>query len=172
MADEHEFHVDRTGILLFAGALGETNPIYYDEAFAKATALGGVIAPPTFAISSAHWNPDYGLKGIRKIPAPKPRPPKAEGGAGGGGGGGSGAGGGGSLARVLHGEQRFEYHQPIRPGMQLTVVTKPGRTWTKEGRKGGSLRFSETVSEYRDEKGDLVVTATSVGVLTQKAVEQ
>jgi hypothetical protein len=28
------------------------------------------------------------------------------------------------------------------------------------------------VSEYRDEKGELVVTATSVGVLTQKAVEQ
>jgi hypothetical protein len=166
MADEHEFHVDRTGILLFASALGETNPIYYDEAQAKATALGGVIAPPTFAIASAHWNPDYGLKGVRKIPAPKPRAARSEGAGGGGG------GGGGSLARVLHGEQRFEYHKPIRPGMKLTVTTQPGKTWTKEGKKGGSLRFSESVSEYRDEKGELVVTATSVGVLTEKAVAQ
>lgn len=164
MADEHEFHVDRTGILLFASALGETNPIYYDEAHAKTTPLGGVIAPPTFAISSAHWNPDYGLRGIRKIPASKPRPAVlAER---------SGGGGGGSLARVLHGEQRFEYHRPIRPGMKLTVTTKPGKTWTKEGKRGGSLRFSESVSEYRDEAGELVVTATSVGVLTEKAVEQ
>jgi hypothetical protein len=170
MADdhEHEFHVDRTGILLFASALGETNPIYYDHGYAESTALGGVIAPPTFAISSAHWNPDYGLKGIRKIPAPRPKPARAEGADAGGGGG----GGGGSLARVLHGEQRFEYHQPIRPGMRLTVTTRPGKTWTKEGKKGGSLRFSESVSEYRDEKGELVVTATSVGVLTEKAVAQ
>jgi acyl dehydratase len=168
MADDHEFHVDRTGILLFASALGETNPIYYDEKHAKATPLGGVIAPPTFAISSAHWNPDYGLRGVRKIPAPKPRPPRTEGEAGAGGGG----GGGGNLARVLHGEQRFEYHQPIRPGMKLTVTSRPGKTWTKEGKRGGSLRFSETVTELRDEKGELVVTTTSIGVLTEKAVEQ
>ena len=73
---------------------------------------------------------------------------------------------------MLHGEQRFEYHKPIRPGMTLTVTTKPGKTWTKEGKRGGSLRFSESVSEYRDEAGELVVTATSVGVLTEKAVEQ
>jgi len=56
--------------------------------------------------------------------------------------------------------------------MKLTVTTKPGQTWTKEGKRGGTLRFSESVSEYRDEKGELVVTATSVGVLTEKAVEQ
>ena len=166
MSNGYRFPVDRTGILLFASALGETNPIYYDEAHAKTTPLGGVIAPPTFAISSAHWNPDFGLRGIRKIPAPKPRPPVAQ--AGGEAGGRSGGG----LARLLHGEQRFEYHQPIRPGMKLTVATKPGKTWTKEGKRGGSLRFSESVSEYRDEKGELVVTTTSVSVLTEKAVEQ
>lgn len=170
MADEdgHVFHVDRTGILLFASALGETNPIYCDEQYAKGTPLGGVIAPPTFAISSAHWNPDYGLRGIRRLPAAKPRPPKpAEGGSREG-----GSGGGGSLARVLHGEQRFEYHQPLRPGMKLTVTTRPGKTWTRDGKRGGTLRFSESVSEYRDEQGALVVTATSVGVLTEKAVSQ
>lgn len=164
MADEYEFHVDRTGILLFASALGETNPIYYDEGHARGTPLGSVIAPPTFAISSAHWNPDYGLRGIRRIPPPRPKPPRE---------GGHGEGGGaGSLARVLHGEQHFEYHRPIRPGMKLVVSTRPGKTWTREGKRGGSLRFSESVSEYRDEAGELVLTATSVGVLTEKAVEQ
>lgn len=165
--DGHDFHVDRTGILLFASALGETNPIYWDERYAEGTPLGGEIAPPTFAISSAHWNPDYGLRGIRRIPAAKPRPPKAE-----AAGRESGGGGAGSLARVLHGEQRFEYHQPLRPGMTLTVTTRPGRTWSKDGKRGGTLRFSETVSEYRDAQGALVVTATSVGVLTEKAVAQ
>jgi len=164
MSDGHSFHVDRTGILLFASALGETNPIYWDEEAAKATSLGGVIAPPTFAISSAHWNPDYALKGIRRIPASKPRPAAATGGGGGGGGGGM------NIARVLHGEQRFEYHEPVRPGMKLTVTTKPGKTWSKEGKKGGTMNFSETITEYRDEKGALVVVATSVGIVTEKAV--
>jgi hypothetical protein len=56
--------------------------------------------------------------------------------------------------------------------MKLTVTTRPGKTWTKEGKRGGSLRFSETVTELRDEKGELVVTTTSIGVLTEKAVEQ
>ena len=163
MSDDFTFPVDRTGILLFASALGETNPVYWDEEHARATPLGGVIAPPTFPIAAAHWNPDYALRGVRRIPAPRPRPAKAQ--------PGGGAGGGGSLARILHGEQHFEYHQPLRPGQRLTVSSRPGRSWTKEGKRGGALRFNETITEYRDEQGALVVTATSVGVLTEKAVE-
>ena len=48
MADEFGFPVDLSSILLFAGALDETNPIYYDEEHARRTPLGGVIAPPTW----------------------------------------------------------------------------------------------------------------------------
>ena len=58
----------------------------------------------------------------------------------------------------------------MRPGMRLTATSRPGRTWEKEGKRGGKLRFSETVTELRDERGDLVVTATSVGIITEKAV--
>ena len=39
MADDYPFPVDRTSIMLFASALGETNPIYYDEAYAEKTPL-------------------------------------------------------------------------------------------------------------------------------------
>jgi acyl-coenzyme A thioesterase PaaI-like protein len=76
-----------------------------------------------------------------------------------------------NIARVLHGEQRFEYFKPLRPGMKLTVTTKPGKTWSKEGKKGGTMKFSESVSEFRDENGELVVVATGVGIVTEKAVE-
>ena len=81
------------------------------------------------------------------------------------------SGGDGGLTRGLHGEQRFEYHKPVRPGMRLTIRTRPGKSWEKEGRRGGSMRFSESISEYRDEEGELVVTAVSVGIVTSKAVE-
>jgi acyl dehydratase len=166
MADDFRFPVDLTAIMLFASALGETNRIYYDEEYAAATPLGGVIAPPTFAIASAHWSPDYPLRGVRRIPAASgeraARPAATAQAA---------SGGGGGLTRGLHGEQRFEYHAPLRPGMRLTVSTRPGRSWEKQGRRGGTLRFSESISEYRDENGDLVVTAVSVGVVTARAVE-
>jgi acyl dehydratase len=165
MSDGYRFPVDRTGILTFAASLGETNRIYYDEEYAKEK-LGGVIAPPTFSASTSHWNPFGGLRGVRRIPAP---PPKPEGQS-------EGEGrkerrGGGDISRLLHGEQRFEYHKPMRPGMVLTVTGRPGKSWEKAGRRGGKLRFNETISEYRDEQGELVVTATSVGIITEKAVE-
>ena len=162
---EYDFPVDRTAILTFAAAIGETNPIYWDAASAQSTPLGDVIAPPTFGVSSAHWNPNYGLRGTRTIPPRVEAPPsesKAR----------SGGGGGGSLARVLHGEQRFSYHKPLQPGMALRVTTRPGKAWEKEGKKGGKLKFTETITEYRDAAGELVLVATSVGVLTEKAVEQ
>ena len=160
---EYEFPVDRTAILNFAAAIGETNPIYWDAASAAGTPLGEVIAPPTFGVAAAHWNPNFGLRGIRRIP-PRVEPPESE--------AKPRSGGGGGLARVLHGEQRFEYHKPMQPGMKLRVTTRPGKSWEKEGKKGGKLKFTETVSEYRDESGELVLVATSVGVLTEKAVER
>jgi hypothetical protein len=168
MAD-HRFPVDRTAIMLFASAIGETNPIYWDEEAAAATPLGGVIAPPTFSTASSQWDPAYGLRGVRQIPAAPPAPQEAAG--GGRSGGGGDQSGGGSLARVLHGEERYEYFQPLRPGMELRVSTRAGKTWEKEGRRGGKLRFSESVREYRDEAGELVLRATTVGVVTSQAVE-
>lgn len=40
--------VERSMIRRFAEAIGDQNPLYYDEEFARATRWGGVIAPPTF----------------------------------------------------------------------------------------------------------------------------
>jgi hypothetical protein len=169
MAEGFRFHVDRTAILTFASALGETNPIYWDEDHAGRTPLAGVIAPPTFAAAAAHWDPIYGLRGVRRIPAPPEaaaKPAAPDGGAGDASGGAPGG-----MARILHAEQRYEYHQPLRPGMTLTVTQRPGARWEKQGRRGGTLHFSESVSEFRDDEGRLVMTATSVGVRTSQAVE-
>lgn len=165
MSDGYPFYVDRTAIMLFASAIGETNKIYYDEEYAKGTPLGGVIAPPSFPTASSQWDGGYFLRGVRQIPEPpsksqsREEPKKAE------------KGGGGGLARGLHAEQHYHYHRPVEPGMKLGVTTKRGKTWQKEGRRGGTLHFSETVTEFRDEQGELVVTAKSIGVQTSKAVE-
>ena len=72
----------------------------------------------------------------------------------------------------LHAEQHFEFHRHIRPGDVLTVETKPGNTWERESKRAGKLTFRESITEYRDQKGELVITARSVGVTTERPVSQ
>jgi hypothetical protein len=54
----------------------------------------------------------------------------------------------------------------------LTVETKQGNTWERESKRAGKLTFRERITEYRDQKGELVVTARSVGVTTERPVER
>ena len=161
-----EFPVEASHIMMFARSIGDDNPIYHDEERAKTREPGGIIAPPTFAQASAQFDPNYGLR--PKIDGDgwfgsggKPSGAKPRGGGGGGGGGGG-----------LHAEQRFVYHRHIKPGDKLTATSKPGKTWEKQGRRSGKLVFSETVTEYRDQRGELVITATGVGVRTERPVDQ
>jgi N-terminal half of MaoC dehydratase len=156
------FPVEEGAILLFARAVGDPNPIYSDADYARGTDVGGIIAPPTFIQSSAQFDPDYPLR--PKLGQPwfgSGRNPTGVVQAGGGGSGGAG----------LHAEQEFIYHRPLRPGDILGATTRPGERWEKQGRSG-KLVFSETITEYRDEQGALVVTARGVGVRTERPVTQ
>jgi hypothetical protein len=160
MADSFEFPVDRSAVMLFARSLGDIRPEYADPDDPATKAVGGIVVPPTFVQSSAHWQPDYplDLTRPRKSGAPSQR--------------GGGEGGGGGLGRGLHAQQHYEYHHPIHAGDTLTVSTGPGERWEKQGRRGGKLLFSETITEYRNQDGILCVTARSVGVQTERAVDQ
>ena len=53
--------------------------------------------------------------------------------------------------------------------MALTVL--PGKTWEKDGRRGDKLKFQESVTEYRNQKGELMITARSVSVQTERAAD-
>ncbi len=164
-----KFPVEASHIMMFARSVGDANPIYYDEAHARTTEPGGIIAPPTFAQASAQFDPDYGLRpkigqpwfGSGRNPTGIERAPKKEG----------ASSGGGAAAGGLHAEQHFEYHRHLRPGDVLTAESKPGKTWEKEGRRAGKLVFSESVTEYRDQNGELVITARGVGVRTERVIE-
>lgn len=159
------FPVEEGMILLFARAVGDPNPIYSDRSHAAGTELGGVVAPPTFVQASAHFDPDYPLR-------PKPGEPWFGSGrnpTGAPGGGGAGTGTGGGRGTGLHAEQEFTYHRPLLAGDVLSATERPGARWEKQGRSG-KLVFSETFTEYRDEQGELVVTARTVGVMTEAPV--
>ena len=161
MATDH-FPIEAGHIMLFARSIGDTNPIYHDASAAAETEPGQVIPPPTFVQASAQFTEGYNLRPVQgqpwfgsgKEPTGVTRAP-------GGGGGGTG----------FHAEQHYEYHTPIAPGDVLRAVDKPGKSWDREGRRGGTLKFSESITEYYNQDDVLVVTARSVGVQTSRVVE-
>jgi hypothetical protein len=142
------FPVEATHIMMFARAIGDPNPAY----------AGGTIAPPTFAMAGAQFDPENPLR---------PKPGEAWFGSGREPSGQQREGAG-----VLHAEQIFEYHQPMRAGMVLTTTQRDGDTWEKESKRGGRLVFSERITEYRDvDSGELVVTIRMVGVKPEGPVK-
>ena len=157
MPDGYAFPVDRSAVMLFARSLGDIRPEYSDPEDPATRAVGGIVTPPTFVQSSAHWQPDYALDLTRPRKGPAPE---------------RGGGGGGGLGRGLHAEQHYEYHHPIHVGDTLTVTSHPGERWEKQGKRGGKLLFSESITEYRNQDGVLCVTARSIGVQTERAVDQ
>jgi acyl dehydratase len=143
-----EFPVERGHIMMFARAIGDPNPIYSDPAYAESAEVGSIIAPPTFAIAAAQFDPDYPLR-------PEPGTPWY----------GSGRGPGLALegAGGLHAEQHFVYHRLVQPGDVLSAHVENAPPWEKAG-KSGRLVFSEQITEFRDQQGALVITMRSVGV--------
>lgn len=177
-----KFTVEASHIMMFARSIGDDNPIYYDAEYAENSEPGGIIGPPTFVQASAQFDPNYGLRpkisgkgwmGSGAQPSglmPDPSEKKAASSAA------SSASSEGTRQRSggggLHAEQRYVYHRHPKVGDVLTATVRPGETWEKQGRRSGKLVFSESVTEYRDQNGDLVVTATSVGVRTERPVDQ
>lgn len=163
---EFRFPVEAGHVLTFARAIGDSSASQL-EALTSGTDAAGAESPapaipPTFLQGGAHFNPESPLR-------PRPGAPwiadvggtdEADSGKGSGGGG------------MLHAEQSFEYRRPVRPGEVLHVSTRLGETWTKEGKRGGRLTFSEQITEYRDPAGAVVVIARSVGVRTERAATE
>jgi acyl dehydratase len=151
------FPVEASHIMMFARAIGDTNPVYHDAAAAKDT---GILAPPSFPQAVAQFDPDYHLRpkpgqkwfGSAKGPSGIEGKPTSSGG--------------------LHAEQHYEYHRHVKPGDVLTVETRQGEVWEKESKRAGKLTFRERITEYRDQNGELAITARGVGVTTERPVDQ
>jgi hypothetical protein len=77
------------------------------------------------------------------------------------------------LRRVLHGGQEYTFHgPPPRAGQDLTVQTRVAEVYEKEGKRGGTMTFVVTVTEFRDEDDNLVAEARSTAIETGKPATQ
>jgi acyl dehydratase len=134
-------HVEYGKIREFARSIKDPNPIYHDPEYAKKE-VGGVMAPPTFLMTLAHWDDGEGRPHVKM-----------------------------DLRRVLHGEQEFEYLKPIYAGDVLTAVTRVTDVYEKAGSRGGTMAFVIMETEYKNQRGDLVAYTRSTTIETGQAVQ-
>jgi acyl dehydratase len=99
-------------------------------------------APPTFTMTTAFWP--------RQSDAPVPDL-------------------GLNYARVLHGEQEYEYLQPVKAGDTLTGRSRISDVYEKEGKRGGTMKFVVFETTFSNQRGEPAVVARQVIVETSKA---
>jgi acyl dehydratase len=124
------YEVSRELIRRFADAIGDANPAYRDVEAAKALGHPEVIAPPTFLTVLGFR---FGGTGPLADPAL-----------------------GLDYGRVVHGEQRFVHHRPVRAGDVLTISSS-----VDDIRDAGSNELMTTKMRITSAEGELVAEAFS-----------
>lgn len=73
------------------------------------------------------------------------------------------------LRRLLHGGEEYVFHgPPPRAGDELTMQTRIDEVYEKEGRRGGSMTFVESVTEFVDRDGNVRVECRSTAIETAR----
>jgi len=138
--------VERGKIHEFANAVLDEHPHYHDEDAARAAGLPGVVAPPTFPMVSAFFA-DAAAK-----------PPQALEGL--------------DARFILHGGQEFVYERPLVAGDVLRGEPGESKTYEKEGRRGGVMKFVEAETVYRDQRGEVVLRTRMTVIQTAGVVKE
>ena len=74
-----------------------------------------------------------------------------------------------NLARLLHGGQEFVFHgPPPKAGDVISTESWIDKVYEKEGKRGGSMRFAEMVTEYKDQNGKVVAESRTTMIETGK----
>jgi acyl dehydratase len=125
----------RASIRYFALAMGDDNPLYVDDGYARAAGYPSVIAPPTLICETcqyAHRPPDAGGYIGHEWHLPV------------------------AGCRLLRAGNEYEFRRPILPDDRISV------TWTLEdivernASRGGTQLFVTSVARYRDAAGEVV----------------
>jgi len=108
----------------FLDTIGETNPLYRDESAARAAGYAAAAVPPTYLFCLEMMDAAEPFEFLTALDI--------------------------DLARVLHGEQRFDYHAPVVVGD--TVTFKPRVTSVTE-KKGGAMTLIVVETEVTNQHG-------------------
>jgi hydroxyacyl-ACP dehydratase HTD2-like protein with hotdog domain len=134
--------VDKLQIRLFARAVGYTDPLYYDEAFAQSKGYRSLPCPPHYLgtpiFNPADADPTFG--------SPRGRRPRLNHG----------------LKRVLNGGTEIEMFDTICAGDTLTATTKIAALDERQGRLGTMLITTTETTYRRDGQVVAISRGTSI----------
>ncbi|MEO7337865.1 MAG: MaoC family dehydratase N-terminal domain-containing protein [Caldimonas sp.] len=131
--------IDRSRLRFFAKAIGETDPIYTDEAAARAAGYADLPAPPTF-LFAAELDSGANDRLLADLGVP--------------------------IASILHGEQGFSYHRTACAGDVVTVESSITDIYDK---KSGALEFIVKAAKAVNQRDELVAALRTVIVVRHGA---
>jgi acyl dehydratase len=123
----------------FLDTVGETNPLYRDPSAARAAGYADALVPPTYLFCLEMMDATEPFEFLTALEI--------------------------DIARVLHGEQRFDYYAPVAVGDTLTF--KP-RVTSVTDKKGGAMTLIAIETKVINQDG-VHVADTSRTVVVRNA---
>jgi acyl dehydratase len=131
--------IEKCLVRRYVEAVGDNNPLWQDEEYARGTSYGGIIAPPWLLCALMATFPTVSQAKTLPSAVPEVTLPRE---------------------RVLDGGGEWEFSLPLRLGDTITARTKLGKVFEREGRIGKMLFFVYE-TKYTNQRGELVARSSS-----------
>ena len=144
LADPVTVTIDRREAQRYALAVGDENPVYFDEAAARAAGHRTIIAPPTFvthAIVPPRANRELRTDGLWRET-------------------------GGvrlTVSRMMFGGEEWDFGDPVCVGDEITAETRLADVDQKEGSKGPFVRVVRETT-FTNQNGVEVARSRQIGI--------
>jgi len=128
----------------YAQAVGDLNPVYFDEGAARAAGYRTLIVPPTYvayALVQGRSLADIGVDGLFV----GERPIRLE------------------VARIMFGGEEWDFLAPVHVGDAVTGEVRLAAIDQKDGTKGPFVRITREIT-YRNGSGDVVARTRQIGI--------
>ena len=135
-SDTSVYEIEKGAIRRWADAIGDPNPLYHDEEYAKKRGYRSIIAPPAFIGQYA-----FPVKSSQK--QARIRSP---------------------FTRNLNGGNEYEFFKPVQAGDVITSTTKLAELFEREGRLGRML-FVIYETTYKNQNGEVVAKARNTSII-------
>ncbi len=144
LADPVEVLIDGRESQRYALAVGDNNPVYFDESVAAAAGHRTIIAPPTFithAIVPPRANEQLREDGLWR----------------------DGQGVRLQVARMMFGGEEWDFLEPVCVGDRITAETRLADLDQKEGSKGPFVRVVRETT-FTNQDGQVVARSRQIGI--------
>ena len=138
VGDVRVFEVEKEAIRRFADAIGDQNPLYYDEEYARNSSYGSIVAPPGFFGWPNKWEREgpFFSRTTVKLGAALAKA-------------------GYSMVAAIDAGIEYEFFCPVRAGDTLVASSRILDISERQGKTGKTV-FTIIETNYTNQSGDLV----------------